>query len=271
MISVTITDRDDDVYPFPKQLWDDPQVVYHGTWSVYSPRIEAEGFGHAELPFDHQDIATVMQARQALDLGSRAEVFFAKTPGQTRAELSMSGNFWGARVYATDGGGEAVRLTIEDAKNFESFCASVETRAAKRGQWEDALRHYPTHGPTREALELLIDDAKMSALCTKVRLARQRIESVAAGGFPAVYALHVEPQWFSNSWERYIYHWEQGLRNAVELRCRRNLITRDRIAGKAMYPNGTDPVKQWDGFVTWKQLGLLPWDKTGSAELDKRQ
>lgn len=106
-----------------------------------------------------------------------------------------------------------------------------------------------------------MNDSEMNALCTAVRLACQKIESVTTGGFPVVYALRVEPQWFPTSWEAYIHHWEQGHRGAVELRCRRDLITADRIVAKAMYPNGTDPDKQWDGFETWKQLGLLPWDR----------
>lgn len=62
-----------------------------------------------------------MHAREALDLGSRAEIFFGTTPGRTRTELSMSGNFWSARVYATDGGGEAVRLTIGMPKTLKAF------------------------------------------------------------------------------------------------------------------------------------------------------
>jgi hypothetical protein len=43
MISVAIDDPKSNLYPFSKQLWDDPQVVYHGTWSAYSARIEADG------------------------------------------------------------------------------------------------------------------------------------------------------------------------------------------------------------------------------------
>lgn len=271
MISISIADRSDDVYPFTKQLWDDFRVVYHGTWSVYSPRIESEGFGHAELPFDPEDIASVKRAREALDLGSHAQIFFGTTPGVGGSLLSMTGNFWGARVYATDGGGEAARLAIKDAKGFEAFCASAESRAAKRHQWEGALRQHPTHVPTRNALELLKNDPQMNALCREVQQARQRLESVTRGGFPVVYALQVEPEWFPASWEAYTHHWELGHRNAIELRCHRSLITPQRIVGKVMYLNGTDPDKQWDGAETWKELGLLPWDKDESAGVDPKE
>jgi hypothetical protein len=259
MISVTIADPKGDLYPFSKLLWNDAQVVYHGTWSAYSERIESEGFVRTDLPFDHQHVATVMDSREALDMGFKAANFFANGPGQPRAELSMTGNFWGARVYATDGGGEAVRLTIQDARDFEDFCASPRRRFAKRQQWEDVLRQCPNHIETRKALELLTSDETMNAFCVKVRLAREAIEDVIAGGFPVVYALEVNEHWFPASWERYIHRWHGGHRGAIELRCRRELITPDRIIAKAMYPKGTDKDFQPDGFETWNQLRLLPW------------
>src|SRR5262249_35483601 len=89
--------------------------------------------------------------------------------------------------------------------------------------------------------------------------AREAIEKVIARGFPVVYALQVDEDWFPTLWEAYIYHWRDGDRNAIELRCRRDMITPDRIVAKAIYPNSTDPDFQPDGFETWKQLGLLPW------------
>src|SRR5258708_6383317 len=99
MDTVTIADPEDQRFPFGREMWDDARVVYHGTWSTYSPRIEADGFIHAELPFDHDDIATVMRAWEAVGiLDSYAKtVFFPGTSGPG-SKLSMTGSFWHARA-----------------------------------------------------------------------------------------------------------------------------------------------------------------------------
>jgi len=58
------------------------------------------------------------------------QVFFAGRPGHPRSQLSMTGNFWHARAYATDGGGEVVRMTLQEARNFEALCSEDEQRLA---------------------------------------------------------------------------------------------------------------------------------------------
>lgn len=254
MISVTISDKNDNLYPFSKQLWDDPQVVYHGSWSAYSLRIEAEGFVHPELPFDYRHVLTIVEAGDALGIGSFASGTFEPNP-----MLSMVGNFWGARCYSTDKGGELVRMILKDSYSIEAICTIDERRLELKGHWEDGLRGSPHHEATLKVVQLLSDRQALQDMATRVREARKGLEAATDGGFPVVYALHVEPQWFPSTWERYLYHWEGGHRGMVELRCRRDLISADRIIARAMYTCGTDPSFQPDGFETWKQLGLLPW------------
>ena len=105
-----------------------------------------------------------------------------------------------------------------------------------------------------KAVEILGDKEALQGLCREVRHAREAIEELTKGGFPVVYALRVEPEWFPDSWERYMYNWKDGDRGAVELRCRRELLSKGRLLGKVLYPNGTDKHIQWDGFETWEEL-----------------
>jgi hypothetical protein len=250
---VKIIDPGDPRFPFGKELWADPHVVYHGTWSAFSARIEADGFGHPELPFDDEDIASIMRARQAIGWGSYAPTFFGDNPGP-RQELSMTGNFWHARAYSTDGGGEVIRITIKEALEFEALCTSDEKRIALINSWKKALKAEPGHYLTVKAVGVLEDQDAMQALCNTVRTARTAIEKVTKGGFPVVYALRVEPEWFPERWERYMFNWTEGKRAAVELRCRRDLLCNDRILAKAIYPNGTDPDFMLDGHKTWADV-----------------
>ncbi len=259
MISFTISDRYDNLYPFAKELWDDPKIVYHGSWSTYSQRIDAEGFIHPELPFDYRYVRMVVEAGDALGIGS-----WASDSPEPNPILSTVANFWGARCYATDNGGELVRMVLKDTHTIEAICTIEESRVALKTRWENGLKGSPNHGPTLKAVRLLSDHQALQQMAQRMNHARAGIEKATNGGFPVVYALRVDSQWFPDLWELYIHHWKKGHRGAVELRCRRDLITVDRVVAKAMYPNGTDSDFQPDGFETWKQLKLLPWARESS-------
>ena len=145
METVTITDTEDRSYPFNKSFFDNPEILYHGSWSTYAKTIEVEGFVHGALPFDWQDIARVFEANQAVGRGSYLPVFLgARYPREEPPrDLAITGNFWFARAYATDGGGEVVRKTIEEARSFEEICTIPEKRAALEAHWQKGLQGVP--------------------------------------------------------------------------------------------------------------------------------
>jgi hypothetical protein len=256
--TTAITNADDRTFPFSRALFENPYIVYHGTWSAYAKRIESEGFGGPALPFDQNDLETIAEAlEKAGTLGSYTRTVFSNQPGQPRTQLSMTGNFWHARAYATDGGGEVVRMVLKDAKDFETLCFGNEQRLALKAGWEEALKKSPGHSLTVRAVEFLGDQAALQETCRRVRDARQAIECVVHGGFPVVYAISVEQSWFGETWDRYLAQWEDGHRAAVELRCSRDLVSSDRIVAKALYPNGTDPSFLPTWIVAWAEAEAL--------------
>jgi hypothetical protein len=247
METTTITNLTDQSFPFSRAIFEDPHVVYHGTWSTYSQIIESTGFGGA-LPFEHNDLEVIAEAwEKAGILGSYTRTVFSNKPGQPRIELSMTGNFWHARAYATDGGGEVVRMVLKDARDFENLCSKDEERLALQARWERGLKKSPGHIATVSAVEFLGDQAALQATCRRVAKARQSIERVVHGGVPVVYGISVERQWFEETWDTYLAQWEDGHRAAVELRCSRDVVSPDRIVAKVLYPNGTDR----DFLPTW--------------------
>jgi hypothetical protein len=257
MNKTTITNLTDQSFPFSRELFEDPHVVYHGTWSTYSQIIEAKGFGGA-LPFEHNNLEAIAEAWENVGiLGSYTRTVFSNKPGQPRAELSMTGSFWHARAYATDGGGEVVRMVLKEARDFENLCSKDEQRLALKGRWEEGLKKSPGYTPTVRAVEFLGDQSALQATCRRVTKARQAIERVVHGGFPVVYGISVERHWFGETWDRYLAHWEEGDRATVELRCNRDLVSKDRIIGKAIYPNGTDQHFLGDLISRWTEVEAL--------------
>ena len=247
MECITINDPNDRSFPLSRALFENRQVLYHGSWTTYSSTIESEGFVHGALPFDWRHVATVFRARQAIG-GSALKMFLGeeyprKPPS---CDLSLITNFWFARAYAMDGGGEVVRMTIEEAQQFERICTIAQERAALKAHWEKGLRDCPDHSATKAAVKLLGDDSALQHLCSDVKAAREALVSVTAGGCPVVYAVRVVPGWFGNEWANYMTDLESGHRT-TELRCRGEVIHPDRLVAKVIYPNGTER----DFMPTW--------------------
>jgi hypothetical protein len=61
MQSFTISDSQDRRYPFSRAVFEDRFVLYHGSWSRWSPTMERDGFIHNHLPFDWRNVATVFK------------------------------------------------------------------------------------------------------------------------------------------------------------------------------------------------------------------
>jgi hypothetical protein len=258
MYTVTVSDRTDRGYPFQRNIFENPVVLYHGTWSSYASKIEKKGFLDADLPFNLDDIKTIMNARERIGIGSYAtSMVLPRTQKATDRYLSMTPNYWYARAYATDGGGETVRIMAKEARDFEDINIRDERRLALKAYWEGGLRKSPTHAETLRVVELLSDKQALHTLGENVIIARERLESATKDGFPIVYAIEVEPDWFpKEEWDDYKCDLEEG-RRALELRCACDHISPDRLVAKAIYPNGTDSTFTPDWFDTWKDVEAL--------------
>jgi hypothetical protein len=259
--NITIIDHKDRRFPFERKIFEDPYVLYHGSWSSWSSRIEADGFVHGRLPFDWRHVATVFRANQAIGRGSYLRMFLGKDyPNELPArDLFLSANFWCARAYATDSGGEVIRNTVEEAEQFELECSTPQRRIALENHWKHGLRLQPEHLATRAAVDLLEDDKALNQLLSEVKAAKEALIALTAGGHAIVYAIRVEPTWVAKDWNAYVSKWTKGIRE-VDLRCLANIIHSDRLLAKVTYPNGTEQdfipavCRTWEDVVEFARL-----------------
>jgi hypothetical protein len=245
-------DRPNRSYPFSQELIENRRVLYHGSWSTYGSRIEAEGLA-GQSPFDLEPFLAISKAFKAIG----GDPSFSIVDGLNgkialdRCALCFTPSFWGARSYATDGGGEIVRLAIKDAISFERIFTDPTERANAIAHWEEGVRI--KHGPTLAAVAVLEDDAQMSRLHADAKSARQQLEALGAGGYPIVYAVRVEPSWFRDRWEEYIQFWSELGTSGLDLQCKID-IPPDRLVGRADYPNGTERSFDPTFITTWSQV-----------------
>jgi hypothetical protein len=240
-MNIVISDPEHRRFPFPKTFFHDPTVLYHGTWSTWAPSIRAGGFALDNFPFDWRDVAVVLQARQAVAAGSELQMFlgerFPREP--PRRSVYFSANFWFARAYATDRGGEVIRLTIEEADDFERLCGDAGRRQRAVRRWKEGLRQHPNHAPTMEVIRTLESDDTLHTLLQRVLAARARLTRLTEDGHPVVLAVRVEPAWFSETWDYHLDGWHSGEKE-VNLRCQVQSIPATCVLGAVEYPNGTD-------------------------------
>lgn len=294
MQRVRIYDRGNVEFPFGRDVFEDRQVLYHGSWSTYSQRIESVGFIPETRPFHTNPFTAVSKALESVGWPSERLMSkaFALTPAYSYTELYLTPSFWGARAYATDGGGEVVRHTIRDAKVVEALIASAAARRARieeleraiiqeeerrrqlESQWAQELewkrdmysaeeikeeeghhayyrRQWSSFEPTRSVIATLNDDEAMEGLLVTVRQAHEELLMLGEGGYPVVYAIRVEPEWFGDQWGVYLGRWEAGSAS-MELLCRET-IGPDRLVAKAEYLQGTDDTFSPD-CTTWEQV-----------------
>jgi hypothetical protein len=105
--------------------------------------------------------------------------------------------------------------------------------------------------PSWSAIRTLEDDAAIEQLHAIIENAREVLSSLGGDGYPVVYAIRVEPNWFGEAWHSYLEKWASGS-NSTELLCS-HTIGADRLIAKAEYPHGTDG-RFTPGCTTWAQV-----------------
>jgi len=252
MYTVVVERPADNAYPFSRELFEERSVIYHGTWSTCCPRIESEGLLSGADSLDVWALRDINDAHA--DLGN--EAFFAGFDyfnPFTRREVFFTPSFWGARAYATDGGGEVVRKTIEDADRFLRICDNPDTRRELIESRKTALREYGSpHARTEASIVALEDETKLQCLRPIVEKARLALVARRGDGFPVVYAIRADADWFGDTWERHLYHWREMETSGGELKCFGFPIGPERLIARADFPNGTDQNFMPDHVTTWE-------------------
>lgn len=235
---ITIEDPEDNHYPLSRETFDDPLVLYHGSWSSWIAHVERRGFAVGNVPFDWELVAIIFDARKAIGCESMLRLFLGNDyPRQPPSRnLYFAADFRVARSYAVTKGGEAVDEAIKEAVQFEQVC-STDARWTLKARLDAALRD-GEHALTRAASELLGDEHALNALRMRVRKAKEGLSQATVGGYPIVYAVRVEREWFDTTWENLP---EEGVASIRQnFRCKATHVPFDRIVARVEYPNGTD-------------------------------
>lgn len=225
MMTAIIDDPKNWDYPFTRSFYEDEHVVYHGTSSAISEVVESGGFVRGWLPFDvlalrrllsiSDEIGHKSWARRTVEGLSTSTQLFQTEP----RKIYFSGNFWFARSYATDSGGETVH-------NALLLCKELLTRVAA-------------------------DNENSRNFSLEIEGIAAPLRSLIKGAKPVVYAVKAQDDWFDNSLE-----WDRVgdlIAPPVNLGCNRS-VPPDRILAKAIYVNGAEDGYSGPQPAKWEDL-----------------
>ena len=159
-------------------LWNS-LVVYHGTWSSFSPLIEKKGWIHNEPPYDIKDIKNLYEKckNSGLDDKPYGELIYTLNLGVDREKRK---GFFFSKCYIT-------------SRNFAN-CRGGETI-----------------DNTIKLIQKIKDDKKINYQSWEINIEEMQkyYSNLTRGGFGVVYALEVKANWFSN--------WQKGPRELTSI------------------------------------------------------
>jgi hypothetical protein len=211
-------------YPFSQAMYDDEAVVYHGTSSTAAADIDARGLMPVARQFPLRVLQDLIAACDATDFRSwhywtvkgLSEGTDLSRPASRHVYLSA--NFWYAREYATNLGGETVHNAL---------------------------------GLTNELLALLRHRGDSTGLIQTAAGILAHLAAHTAGAIPIVYALRVEPAWLTQR-GRELERTDCGgmVITEANISCDRP-IPADRLLGSVEYPRGAESGYQGPQPKSW--------------------
>jgi hypothetical protein len=153
MLTVHVS-PDDLRFPLDREIWEDPNIWYHGTRSAYSDKIEREGWQAGDLPYSISDVRKVVEIYDTIRVRGSSQDFEenfdsilcdytleGRNDEFEKSAISLTRDYWGARNYAMINGGETINALLRACKYLSNL---VNDDAA--------------HREHRQRLQLGIDD-----------------------------------------------------------------------------------------------------------------
>lgn len=252
-------------YPLLKEIYNDKNIVYHGTSSVFCNKIEKYGWKSYGYPYSIEDLKTIDSCfNDILYTSVGREVIRPYILEENKRLPSFTQNYWTARNYARNRGGETIHYIIQAIDEFVEFI-------------NDEKKIYEHNKELRKKglrYNLLLDKAFMNLAnktfledwAQKISEIKKKYENLIRDHFPVVYAIRINPKDFPQWSEPTYFDGKEDqtynvLMEMNELRPKVP-INYDAIIAKINFPNG---VQYWSQFhaqplpLSWGIKTFISW------------
>ena len=139
ILVVEVKEPLDPFYPFERDLFENEQVLYHGTWSVYVPLIEKHGMGKGNLAYVQEDIDNLCGLEYRFGFrgderngGFNVLATCAAGIAPNKRQIYLTGDYWSAKTYAGNNrGGETIHNATIAIAALERFFSDGTERKAR--------------------------------------------------------------------------------------------------------------------------------------------
>lgn len=211
-------------------------LIYHGTSSAFSARIEEQGFSFDRFKTTYgAEIRSITTACETLYF--KPDGFAAASGFSDKNDVYFSVHFPSARAYALNAGGERMDGAIRAANAFLEFVDSRDRIARQAAHWEAVLNQHGSHAPTEEVLSKLRNSHFVRKLAEEVGMSRSVLRSALTDGKPVVYAVSADEAWLRELTTNAIGNWNNEPFGGIKL----TELPANRIVARIDYPNGISP------------------------------
>jgi hypothetical protein len=268
MDRVIISDPSDIFFPLPREVFEQPRLVYHGTGAIHAQAIETNAWRTGDLPYAWNDVLKVLKWCEQLRLEfSDAEggysVLRAFSAGVSDAyvaakPVSFSICYWNARNYAANPDGETISALRVVLSKLKAMASNSEERALH----ERVLRHAMERSPLTygEALREPVEHLEAGFLEQRLPEITHLLEKHAHrfANFPVVLAVRLEERQVESESQSFLALdcSTRLLFGGVEVRTLPEVIVHpDQLVACIEFPRG---VRRWTPFagnelpLSWK-------------------
>lgn len=286
-MEVVVLQPDDIKFPLGKEIWEDKNVWFHGTSSIFIEKIESTGWKSGDLPYSLSDVGRVIEIYDSIrergtlqDFPAYSDsILYSYTMEGNLVEfekrgVSLTRNYWLARNYSRNIGGETINAILEACKFFvrlvrDPFSHGEHIKRLDK-EIEDFHKHYSSKLIARvESLTMQLKrmERRRSNFINTVFLERElgsieeinrKYERIVKESFPVVYAIEYKTDYTVNKIERedpYSESWKI----LPEYRETENYIPPEKIIARIEFKDGITHYRDFNVVGNWRKDHLLPW------------
>ena len=271
-------------FPLDKNIWENPNIWYHGTSSAYSNKIEREGLRAGDLPYSILDVRKIVEIYDTIRVRNSSQdipkyfdsILYTYTLENTngkfeKSAISLTRDYWRARNYAMNNGGETINAMIQACEYFSKLVndrtSNEEHRQRLRRGIDDVNKQ--SNKEIVQSVETLSDKLCKMKECQRNFLNRQYLkkceveleniknkhDGIIGNSYPVVYAAEFktpEKVLKCEGTDPYNPKWSSWLE------CERDSISNNKIICRIDFPNGISNYYTVEGGH-WIKNKLLPW------------
>ena len=284
MFTVSVS-QEDLIFPLNKDIWENPNIWYHGTNSVYSDKIEREGWRAGDLPYSISDVRKVVDIYDTITVRRSSQDFpdffdsilYNYTLEGTNDEfqknaISLTRDYWRARNYAMNNGGETINALLSACKYFSNLVNDDTAYREHQQRLQQGIDDF-NNSKDKEIVrrcKKLQDDLNRMQECQRnfsnqqhlkkceleLEKIKKKYESIIGDSYSVVYALEFktpEKVLEVEGKEPYKYMWSSWVDEKVG-----ESIPHSKIICRINFPAGISNYYEVESSH-WIKRKLLPW------------